>query len=375
MPSSNPQLPSSTRVLRNQQYERGPESFVRINSLGTRIDTADTAFARASKFRMRDLVREAQARLKHGFDRVRRTTILQTIALSLGGRDLGERAIDAMISRLETKESERARFNRAWTKLREAFAMAADFVVYELGVPGFDFLPSEPMLTILTLFFFHNGNVRPSLAAKRQLRRWFWATAVAARYTGGGYRPNVLGDAAFVTRLAFNPKAHASLNVSVPVNKLRYIEYGRPGPVSNAFFCLLRLNRPRYLEDASEIPLGEISSRRNRSDKHHVFPRAFLTRHGIAPDRFNSILNICYLVARENQSIGQRGPRHYFHEVPRSTRARNLCIRSHLIPSKEGRGIWDRSVKRGFSTFLEDRARLLARAFERQAGVRLFDLG
>jgi hypothetical protein len=156
---------------------------------------------------------------------------------------------------------------------------------------------------------------------------------------------------------------------------LRNIEYGRPGPVSNGFFCLLRLNRPRYLEDGSEIPLGEISSRRNRSDKHHIFPRALLSRHEVGSDQFNSILNICYLVARENQSVGQRAPRHYFEDVPRSGRARSLSIRSHLIPSKDGRGIWDRSIKRGFRAFLEDRAWLLARAFERQAGVRLFERG
>jgi hypothetical protein len=78
-------------------------------------------------------------------------------------------------------------------------------------------------------------------------------------------------------------------------------------------------------------------------------------------------------VARENQSIGQRAPKHYFEDVPRSARVRNLSIRSHLIPSKDGRGIWDRSIKRGFRAFLDDRAQLLARAFERQAGVRLFD--
>ncbi len=35
--------------------------------------------------------------------------------------------------------------------------MAADYAFYELGVANFDFLPSEPMLIILSLFFFYNG--------------------------------------------------------------------------------------------------------------------------------------------------------------------------------------------------------------------------
>jgi hypothetical protein len=97
---------------------------VRINSLGTPIGAADRAFARASKFKMRDLVREVQSQLKHGYDRVARTTILQTTALALGGRDLGERAIDSMISRLERSDRERGRFSRTWPKLRAAFLKA-----------------------------------------------------------------------------------------------------------------------------------------------------------------------------------------------------------------------------------------------------------
>jgi hypothetical protein len=119
--------------------------------------------------------------------------------------------------------------------------------------------------------------------------------------------------------------------------------------------------------------LGEISTRRNRRDKHHIFPRALLSRHGFGPERFNSLLNICFLVARENQSIGYKAPRHYFADVPRSGRARNLALRSHLIPDVEDRGIWDRSIKRGFKTLLDARAKLVIRAFEEQADMRLFE--
>jgi hypothetical protein len=349
------------------------ETFIRINSLGMRIGAADKAFARASKFNLRALVRDAQVRLKHGFDEVNRTSILQAIALAFGIRDLGERGIDAMISRIERKESERARFDRLWPALRDAFGAAADYFVYDLGVANFDFLPSEPMLVILTLFFFHHGSVRPSRAVKKRLQQWFWATAVGARYTGRGYRTNLLADAAFMEKLASHPKAHGALNVKLPIYTLIRTEYGRPGPVSNAFFCLLRSRGPRYLEDASKIPLGEISSRRNRNDKHHIFPRALLSRYRIGPERFNSIANICYLVARENQSVGQRAPRSYFQDIPRSARVRKAVLKSHLIPFHEGRGILDHSIKRGFKTFLNDRSWVLARAFESQCGMKLFE--
>ncbi|MGH9201620.1 MAG: hypothetical protein ACRD2A_10340, partial [Vicinamibacterales bacterium] len=104
---------------------------MRINSLGMRIGVADRAFARSAKFDMRGRVREARARLKHDFDEVKPETILQTMALVMGGRDVGERAIDAMVSKIERDEKERARFDRLWSSLREAFAVATDCFVHE----------------------------------------------------------------------------------------------------------------------------------------------------------------------------------------------------------------------------------------------------
>jgi hypothetical protein len=62
-------------------------------------------------------------------------------------------------------------------------------------------------------------------------------------------------------------------------------------------------------------------------------------------------------------------------DVPRNRRVLTKALKSHLIPSQVGRGIWDPSVKRGFRTFIDDRAHLLAREFERKAGQRLFDRG
>ena len=230
------------------------------------------------------------------------------------------------------------------------------------------------MLVVLTLFFYHNDNARPSNAVNRRLRQWFWATAVGARYTGRGFRPNILSDAAFAEKLASNARAHASLKVRVPIHNVLRTEYGRPGPLSNAFLCLLRLNRPRYLKDGTAIPLGEISSRGNQNDKHHIFPRRYLSKYGIGSERINSIANICYLVAQENQSIGQRAPSSYIQDVPRSVRARTIALHSHYFPPmKEGKGILDRSVNRGFKVFLTERAWVLARAFEHQCGMRLFE--
>jgi hypothetical protein len=229
------------------------------------------------------------------------------------------------------------------------------------------------MFTTLTLFFYYSSGSRPTRSAKELLRRWFWATAVAARYSGRGYRPNLLADATFAEELGSRGTARLALRGKVSLHVLSQTDYSRPGPLSNAFFCLLRSLKPRFLEDGHEIPVQEISSRANRNDKHHIFPRALLSSHDVGPEKFNSILNICYLAARENQSIGQRRPRQYLMDVPRNARVRTQALASHLIPASPKSGVWSSNVRTGFKVFLKQRSALLVRAFEQKAGIRLFE--
>ena len=57
------------------------------------------------------------------------------------------------------------------------------------------------MIATLAFFFYANNGAQPSSGQKRELKKWFWATSVASRYTGKGYRQNLLSDIAFFERL------------------------------------------------------------------------------------------------------------------------------------------------------------------------------
>jgi hypothetical protein len=89
-------------------------------------------------------------------------------------------------------------------------------------------------------------------------------------------------------------------------------------------------------------------------------------------DQYNCIANICFVVARENQSIGSKAPRTYLEEVPQGIRQRKVALRSHLIPNDADSGLWDASIKRGFKTFVLRRTARIARAFDEAAGIKLF---
>ena len=46
---------------------------------------------------------------------------------------------------------------------------------------------------------------------------------------------------------------------------------------------------------------------------------------------------------------------------------------SHLISPSLASGIWNVSVRRGFKVFMEQRSLLIVKAFEKRAGIKLFD--
>jgi hypothetical protein len=47
-------------------------------------------------------------------------------------------------------------------------------------------------------------------------------------------------------------------------------------------------------------------------------------------------------------------------------------MKSHLIPVGDDSGVWQFSIKAGFKQFRTQRLSLICRAFEREAGIRLF---
>ena len=79
-----------------------------------------------------------------------------------------------------------------------------DFLRRDFRMYNLSFLPSENMLATLS-FFFHENGANPNTSQKVELRKWFWATAVCQRYSGRGYRRNMIGDLDFFRRLARTP--------------------------------------------------------------------------------------------------------------------------------------------------------------------------
>jgi hypothetical protein len=351
------------------------EAFLRINSGGLRISKADRAFSKASRLDLRGLVTRLRSGLPHGFSRIDNRLIQALLPLIAGQSSITSQAIENAISRLEKEELPGAkathRFTKEWGRIESAVTKAVDYLTSELKVLNFSFLPSGNMVTLLAFFFYQNDSRQPTTVQRRELRKWFWATAIGRRYIGRGYFQNIRDDIDFFTRLARRGTGRFRFTDLVPRSDLRNTDYRVGASLGTGFFLYLLLREPQYLESGSRMPVDRTASVSNRKDKHHIFPRAALRGHGFSARETNSLCNLCFIVAEENQSIGGEKPYQYLAPFRRKQHFARV-MKSHLIPYDSSSGLWDPNVKKGYRTFLARRTDAICEALEKQAELRIF---
>src|SRR6185295_11734961 len=127
--------------------------------------------------------------------------------------------------------------------------------------------------------------------------------------------------------------------------------------IADAVYCLLISQKPAYLANGGTMLVSEYASPANRKHKHHIFPKALLSRQKIPLSRANSIVNLCFICGEENSQFGSKKPFKYLEEFQRK-RYFARVMRSHLLPFDKKSGLWDMRITRGYRSFLKARTRL-----------------
>lgn len=353
------------------------ECFLRINTQGMKLTAADAIFTKAEGLELRDLVHDARGQLDPAFRDIGEIPILWAIAAMHGGIEARGIAINQAISRMQRKADEdprfRKRLGREWSRLVQCLGKGLDYLRQNFSVLNRDFLYSDYVLAMLALFLYWNRG-GPTERQSEEIRKWFWATAVGGRYSGRNFHRCVPEDVRFFKRLAERRNARFRYSQQVEKADIRRAQYQSHTGIGAAFYCMMALQRPvSILDDGiNPVPLDRYSTPANRKDRHHIFPRGPLRHLKVPLTDYNSICNVCLLTAEENQRIGSRRPSAYLREPACNKKRFGKKMRSHLIPSDDTSGLWDRSFKRGFRQFMRARTELLCREFEHAAGIRLF---
>lgn len=353
------------------------ETFLRINTQGMKIGTAGAIFTQAEDLDLRDVLHEVQSHVDERFGTIPEMPILFAVAAIRGGKEArGEalkRAITELLRQTQANPKLKKILAAEWHRLSKCFGKAIDYMRLNFCVVSRDFLYSDYMVAVLALFFFWNRS-GPSARQRREIQKWFWATAVGSRYSGNKFNTYLPADIQFFKKLASSSTARFSYIPQVEKIDVRKSLYAARTGISSAFYCMLMLRRPVSIMDSglNEIPLDRYSAKGNRKDRHHIFPRAVLAGLGVPASLYNSICNICLLTAEENQRIGAKRPRIYLEESRAAGMYFAKRMKRHLIPLEEECGPWNRKPKIGFKEMVRMRNEEICDELETEAGIRLF---
>lgn len=356
------------------------EVFTRLNAQGMKVTTADRAIALMGELDVRAMAEELRHRIRDAgialpsIDPILMGFNLVAEKLQRGGDPPSLESMARRWSRtIKNDKKELARFKKQWARYQEAFSRAVEYLKKRFPVYDESFIPSLNMLATLSVFFFHRMQ-QPTGAQAAEIRKWFWATGVGQRYTGGGYHTNIVSDAILFRELADGrPRKFQYVERLDPVADVQMAAYGSRSARTRAFFCLLAAQNPRYLENGETIPIAtNVISHSDSRHRHHIFPQAQMAKR-FRPRDYNSLVNICFLVAQNNQSIGKRLPRSYLADYRAANAAGfRRTMKSHLIPAGGEAAVWQSGIRQAFKQFRRERLSLICNAFEHEAGIKLF---
>ncbi|HEY2631901.1 MAG TPA: DUF262 domain-containing protein [Solirubrobacteraceae bacterium] len=298
--------------------------FEKLNSTGVDLSVYDLLTARLYRdgIRLHDLWEEAVG----AHDRLRAWSngkanqhkfgvlVLRTLAL-LRGLDPKPR----ILIDLQPED-----FEGDWRRAAAAIERALELVEL-VGQDGFGvfaekWLPGYGLLPILAALRARIEDGGLGQVAREELRRWYWCNVFLERYSSAvesksrkdyqemtrhwledGPEPEVFREAqAWIGSPSFRVRDSASY----------------ASAVYSGIFCLLALRHARDWRRGEDIRLQELQD-------HHIFPQAYLRRHGITKRiEVNTIANRTLISDETNGKIKDRAPaeylpdRHIFPEGP-----------------------------------------------------------
>jgi len=353
------------------------ETFLRINTQGMKINTADAIFTQAEDLDLRDLRHDVRSHVDQEFGSIPEMPILFAMAATRGAKEARGQALKRTIAQLgrDAKKNPRLRksLTKDWHGLSVCFGKAVDYIRQNFSVVSRDYLYSDYMLSVLALFLYWNGR-GPSAKQKRIIQKWFWATTVGSRYSGSKFMKCLPADLKNFRKLAEHRAVRFTFPPQADAIDVRKTQYASGSGIACAYYCMMLMRRPVSIMDdgLNDIPVGRYATRANRKDRHHIFPRGLLSQYEIHSNLYNSICNICLLTAEENQSIGSRRPRAYLREARDNAGYFRRKMLRHLIPVDETNGVMSPNVTAGFRKMLRERNELICRKLEEEAGIKLF---
>ncbi len=323
--------------------------FERINRTGVPLDTLQllTAWTWSEDFDLQNEFEELKEELEpFGFAGVGEDSnlLLRCCAAVLAG--------DASPSTLvQLKGSEvRARFPEIINGVKGAI----DFLKTQIKSETLENLPFSTLLVPLSVFFAGDKFIKLDSRQRTKLLRWFWRCCFSRRYSSGVLR-NLREDIEAISALRNNkPTTLGDFPVLVTKEFFANTTFRINSVNSKTFVLFLAQHTPRSFVSGSPISLERVLRDYNRSEFHHIFPRAFLSKLGVSLKDQNALANFCFLSKTDNITLGGAAPSEYRGHMPKDTTQVTAILNSALCP----KSVFEDDYKK----FIKERALILEAA-------------
>lgn len=301
------------QLLTTEDRARVAIVFARINRTGVPLDTLQllTAWTWSEEFDLQrefDDLRDELSRF--GFAGVGEDSdlILRCCAAVLAGD-----ASPATLVGLRGSDV-RARFREVVNGLMGAI----DFLKTNLQVQALNNLPFSTLLVPLSVFFAapDDRHVQMSNGQRQRLLRWFWRACFSRRFSSGVLR-NLKDDIEAMTQLkADRPNTLGDFPVLVTVDFFTKNTFRVNTVNTTTFVLMLAQRRPLNFISGQPVALAEVLREYNRSEFHHLFPRAYLTLRGVPAQDHGPLANFAFLSKADNVALGGVAPSVYRARMP-----------------------------------------------------------
>ena len=319
------------QVLKSEDRSIVAIVFERINHLGVALDTLQllSAWTWSDDFDLLDKFKELREELSEfGFAGVGDDAdlVLSCVAGILT-QDPGAEKLLAL-----NGADVRAQFPTVENGIRGAI----DFLRTQLKVVHLKLLPYPSMLVPLAVFFAEPDGKEVLYGGQtyQAIKRWFWRTCFSARYTSQTRKTTIHDIEQMVKLKTGQSSTLDSIDIAVKPDFFR-TSFRVGAAATKTFVLLLANNDPKSLLSGKNIDLDKVLQRYNRSEFHHIYPRAFLREIGVADAEINVLGNFCFLSAAENKNIGRKRPSVYLNDLAGDDQARTATLASTFCNAAE----------------------------------------
>ena len=330
--------------------------FERVNRLGVELDTFQllSAWTWSEDFDLQERFRDLSEELEpFGFAEIgSETNLLLRCCSAVVVNDVSAPSL-LSLNGAEVRE----RFAEIENGLRGAI----DFLRTNLHVQKLDNLPHAAALVPLTVFFAapEGEEISVTDTQRDELLRWFWRSSFARRFSGAVLR-NLKRDLTEAKSLRKTGEPGlAAIPASIDAEWFIENQFTIGAVNTKTFILLLAQQPPLSFVSGNPVSLQSVLQAYNRTEFHHLFPRAYLQGNGFKSPDINRLVNFAFLSRSDNRALGGVAPSSYRGRIPKRKDAEILA--RALVPES--------LFQDDYGKFMKDRSELLADEAAKRAGL------